>query len=179
MAFFDLPADEDLSPEVRQMLDELRRVAGSQTVPPSWRALARSPKLTEARLKALQNLHYQCQFPWEARNFAVMLIAHAKRCRACFAISRFALDKLGYNEETLDAICANPGVLPLKERDRLFVHYAVKIAMSSADLQPKDFREMAEHGFSREDIQEIIGFVAFWIMNIVISQSAVAALTEE
>lgn len=176
MPFFDLPTDDELTPQVRQMFEEYRRVAGTETVATTWRAFGRSARIIEARFKAWQNLNHQCSFAWDARCIAVMLIAHTRRCRACFAGARFQLDKLGINEETMDAMCAAPETLPLKERDRLFVHYALKIATSSADLQPKDFREMAAHGFSNEEIQELIAFAAYWTMNIVFSQSALAAL---
>ena len=179
MAFFDLPADEELTPETRQMLEESRRLTGTEKVGPSWRAFGRSPKIIQARVKALQNLHVQCRFPWDVRMVAAMLIAHARRCQACFAYSRSQLDKLGFDEATLDGMCANPDALPLKERDRLFVHYALKIATASADLQPKDFREMAGHGFSKEEIQEIIAFAAYWTMTMIFAQSALAALAEE
>ena len=37
MAFFDLPTDEDLSPEVRQVLTEYQRLNGTPAVPPAWR----------------------------------------------------------------------------------------------------------------------------------------------
>ena len=181
MAFFDLPSDHELAPEVQQMLGEYRRLVGTETVSPTWRPYGRSPKIIEARLKAFHNLSRQSpsKFAWDVRNFAVMLIAHAKRCQGCFAGARFQLDKLGFDAATLDRICANPDALPLKERDRLFVHYALKIATGSADLQPKDFQEMAARGFSREDIQEIIGFAAYWTMNMVFTQAAMAALAEE
>jgi hypothetical protein len=59
------------------------------------------------------------------------------------------------------------------------VRYALKIATESADLRPKDFREMAEHGFSKEEVQEIIGFSAYWAMNMVFTQSVNAGLQEE
>ena len=110
---------------------------------------------------------------------AVMLIAHSKRCRTCFAYSRGHLDKLGFDEEMLDRVCADPEALPLKERDRLFVHYALKIATRSADLRPKDFQEMAAHGFSKDEVQEIIGFAAYWTMTMVLIQSALAALADD
>jgi alkylhydroperoxidase family enzyme len=179
MAFFDLPADEELSSEIRQTLEEYRRLQGTEKVAPTWRVYGGSPKIVEARFKAWQNLHFQSRFPWEARNVAVMLIAHAKRCQGCFAGARFQLDKLGFDAATLDGMCANPAALPLKDRDRLFVHYALKIATGSATLTPKDFREMAERGFSKEEIQEIIAFAAYWTMNMVFTQSANAALAEE
>ncbi|MBI2201454.1 MAG: hypothetical protein HYU43_05880 [Armatimonadetes bacterium] len=180
MAFFDLPPDEELSAEVRQMLEEYARLAGQETAPPGWRAFARSPKIIEARLKAAQNMGWHLpQLPWDAECFAIMLIAHAKHCQTCFGASRLELDKLGFDEATLDGICANPQSLPLKERDRLFVQYALKIATDSANLKQKDFREMAEHGFSKKEIREIIGIAAYWTMHIVFTQSARAALTEE
>lgn len=179
MPFFDIPADEELSPEVRQLLDEYGHLTGRGQAPPTWRAFGRSPKIIEARVKAYENLSYISKFPWDARNLAVMLIAHTKRCRGCFAFSRIDLEKLGFDEATLDGICANPEALPLRERDRLFVHYALKIATGSADLQSRDFREMAEHGFSKEEIQEIIAFAAYWTMNMVFTQSANAALADE
>lgn len=179
MAFFDIPADEELSPEVRQRLEEYRRLLGLESLPRTWKAFGRCPKIIEARFTAFQNLHYQSRFPWEARMVAVMLIAHARRCQGCFAGARFQLDKLGFDEATLDGMCENPDILPLKERDRRFVQYALRIASGSADLRPKDFRDMVEHGFSREEIQEIIGFVAYWTMNIIFTQSVNAGLTEE
>ncbi len=178
MAFFDLPPDEELTPEVGQTLAEYQRLTGTPKVSDTWKAYGRLPKIIEARFKAFQNLNYVGKFSWEARMVAVMLISHARRCQGCFTGARFQLDKLGFDEATLDGMCANPHALPLKERDRRFVQYALKIAMGSADLKPEDFREMAENGFSKEDIQEIIGFVAYWTMNIIFTQSANAALAE-
>ncbi len=179
MAFFDLPAEETLSPDVRRMMGDMRRALGADTVPPSWQVYGRSPKLLEARLTAYRNLNLQCGFSWEARMVAVMLIAHAKRCRTCFGLSRAQLMRLGFDESALDAMCANPDTLALTPRDRRFVEYALRIATGSADLQPKDFREMAAHGFSRDEVQEIIGFVAYWVMNMIFSQAALAALADD
>ncbi|MBI4242343.1 MAG: hypothetical protein HY613_11570 [Candidatus Rokubacteria bacterium] len=180
MAFFDLPSDEELSPEVRQMLQDYARLTGKEAPPPTWRAFARSPKIVEARLKAAQNIGFHLPgFSWDAEMFALMLIAHAKRCQTCFGASRLELDKLGFDETTLDGICANPGMLPLKGRNRLFVEYALKVATDSVDLKPKDFREMEAKGFSKDEIQQIIAFAAYWTMHIVFTQSMYAALAEE
>ena len=136
-------------------------------------------KIIEARFLAWKNLNQDSSFSFEARSVAVMLIAHAKRCQMCFAGARSALDKLGFDEVTMDAMCAHPDTLPLKDHDRRFVHYVLKIAMDSANLTPKDFREMEQAGFSKDEIQEMIAFAAYWNMNIVFSQAALAGLTEE
>lgn len=179
MAFFDLLPDEQLSPDVRRMFEEYGRLVGRETVSPTWRLYGRVQKIPEARLKAYQNLSDAAPFSWETRNFAVMLIAHAKRCRVCFASSRSSLDKLGFDEARLDAICAHPDALPLKGRDLAFVRAALKIAIGAADLKQKDFDEMAEQGLSKEDILATIGFVGYWTMNMIFSTTGLAGLTDE
>ena len=179
MAFFDLPKDEDLPPESRKMLEEYQRLTGTKTLAANWKLFWRFPKIIEARLLAYKNLNQDTPFSSDARMVAVMLIAHAKRCQLCFAGARFQLDKLGFDEGAMDAMCANPDALPLKERDRRVVHYVLRIAMDSANLAPKDFREMEQAGFSKDEIQEMIAFAAYWNMNIVFSQAALAGLAEE
>lgn len=47
------------------------------------------------------------------------------------------------------------------------------------NLTPKDFREMEQAGFPKDEIQEMIAFAAYWTMNIVFSQAALAGLSEE
>lgn len=47
MAFFAVPRDEDIPPEARQWLDELKRLRGVDTLPRSWvtyRPLRRSSR---------------------------------------------------------------------------------------------------------------------------------------
>jgi alkylhydroperoxidase family enzyme len=179
MAFSELPKDEDLPPESRKMLDEYQRLSGAKELSVHWRIFGRFPKFIEARLLAFKNLHRETSFSFDARSVAIMLIAHAKGCQLCFAGARSDLDKLGFDEGTLDAMCANPNALPLKERDRRFVLFALKIATDSANLTPKDFREMERAGFSNDEILEMIAFAAYWTMNIVFSTSGLAGLAEE
>ena len=179
MPFFELPKDEDLPPDSRKMLEEYQRLSGAKELSVHWRLFGRFPKIIETRLVAYKNLHRDSSFSPDARMVALMLIAHAKGCQLCFAGARSDLDKLGFDEGALDAMCANPEALPLKERDRRFVLFALKIATDSASLTAKDFREMEQAGFSRDEILEMIGFAAYWTMNIVFSKSGLAGLTDE
>jgi alkylhydroperoxidase family enzyme len=179
MAFFDVPADDELSPEARQIIDAYRRLQGYEHYPASWTVMSHLPELMEARLKAYEGLIHQSGFPWPAQNLAWMLVAHAKRCKICFAGSRRELDKLGFDEATLDAICAHPEALPLEERDRLFVRYVFKIATEAADLQPQDFRDMEAHGFSKDEILKIIGYAAYINMQITFTQALFAGVFAE
>jgi hypothetical protein len=181
MAFFDIPRDEDVPPAARHWYDELRRLRGVESLPPSWMAYWRSPQILEARVTAEANLFRQrlpSGFSWEARMIAFMLVAHARRCEGCFGSSRRQLTALGFDEPALDGFCANPTTLPLPDRERIFVHYVLRIATNPAELQPKDLQEMDAHGFSREDVQEIVGFAAFALFNTIFTTVANTALRD-
>jgi len=89
------------------------------------------------------------------------------------------LTKLGFDEPALDGFCANPGVLPLPERERLFVKYVLQLATDPPQLQPKDFQEMAAEGLSQENVQELIAFAAFAVFNTIFTTATITALQDE
>ena len=180
MAFFEIPKDEEITPEARQWLDELRRLRGVDTLPRAWTTYARVPRILKARVTAEDSLAKQATaFSWEARMIAFMLVAHARRCDGCFGASRVQLTILGFDEPALDGFCANPAELPLSERERLFVRYVLRIATDPTQLQPKDFREMGAKGLSATDVQEIAGYAAWAVMNTIFTTVAITALSDE
>jgi hypothetical protein len=183
MAFFELPKDEDIPPAARHWLDELKRLRGIPAVPPSRLAYVSTPWMLEAQVTAEANLFNQrsgrSRFSWEARMFAFMLVAHARRCSGCFGGSRRGLVALGFDEATLDGICANPVALPLPDREATFVRYVLRFALGAMDVQPKDFRELGALGFTPDDVREMIGFAAFCMFNTIITTLANTALRDE
>jgi hypothetical protein len=183
MAFFDIPKDEDITPEARHWLDELRRLRGVETLWRGWMAYARSPRILKARVIAEDNLlnqrSGQSAFSWEARNMAFMLVAHARRCDGCFGSSRRQLSALGFDEPVLDGFCANPSALPLPDRERLFVKYVLQLATDPTQLEPKDFLEMETQGLSQENVQEMIGFAAFAVFNTILTTATMTALRDD
>lgn len=179
MPFFDIPKDEELPAESRRLLEEYQRLQGTKERALNWQIFGHLPRVIEARFAAWKKLNQESSFSVDARMVAVMLISHAKKCQMCFTGARFHLDRLGFDEAAMDAMCAHPDTLPLKERDRRFVHYAIRIATDSANLTAEDFREMEHGGFSKDEILEMIAFAAYWNMNIVFSQAALAGLASE
>jgi alkylhydroperoxidase family enzyme len=180
MAFFEVPRDDEIAPEARHWLDELRRLRGVETLPQSWTSYARLPRILKARVTAEDNLSRQATtFSWEARYIAFMLVAHARRCDGCFGASRKLLMTLGFDEPALDGFCANPTELPLAERERLFVRYVLRIATDPTQLRAKDFREMQAQGFTPTDVQEITGYAAYVLMNTIFTTVANTALSDE
>jgi alkylhydroperoxidase family enzyme len=177
VAVFDIPSESELSPEGRHWVAEWSKVFGYDEISPRVRLWGRVPRVLEARVHAARALHMEVRcVSREARYLAAMLMAHARRCQACFLGSRIQLDRLGFDEAALDGICADPAGLPLPARERAFVTFALKVSRSAPDLAPADFQAMTAHGFSPDDVLETIGFVAFWTLNMIFSSAVTAAL---
>jgi hypothetical protein len=142
-----------------------------------------TPWILEAQVTAETHLFNQrsgrSRFSWEARMFAFMLVAHARRCSGCFGASRKGLIGLGFDEAALDGICANPVGLPLAEREQAFVQWVLRFALGAMDVEPKDFREMAAQGLTPDDVREMIGFAAFSMFNTIFTTLANTALRDE
>jgi hypothetical protein len=179
MAFFDVPSDDQIPAESARLLDEYRRATGGAQAPDGHRAYGRLPHIVETRVVAAKNLIERSSLPRDLIFVAGMLISHARRCHGCFRASRLQLGQVGYDEATLDAMCANPEALPLDLRGRRIIHWALRFANSTPDLTPKDFREMADDGFSREEVQEIIALAVFWVQNTMFNTAARVALTDD
>lgn len=178
MAFFDIPADDVIPSESVRLLEEYARLTGRAKAPDLHRAYGRLPHVVETRVTGARNL-LRTSLPRDVAFVAAMLISHARRCEGCFLATRAVLGQLGYDEATLDAMCTNPAALPLDPRGRRIVHWALRFATSTPDLTPKDFRQMADDGFSREEVQEIVFLAAFWVQNTMFNTAARVALTDE
>lgn len=178
MTFFDVPSDDQIPADSARLLDEYRGLTGATQAPDAHRAYGRLPHIVETRVVAARNLLQHSRLPRDVAFIAGMLISHARRCDGCFMGSRRQLGHLGFDDATLDAICADPEKLALDPRSRRIVHWTLRFASSTPDLTPKDFREMAADGFSRDDVQEIIALAVFWVQNTMFNTAARVALTD-
>lgn len=85
MAFFAVPRDEDISPEARQWLDELKRLRGVDTLPRSWVTYASSPQILKARVTAEANpseLQPEAFRELQAQGFSPTDVQEIARCAA-------------------------------------------------------------------------------------------------
>ena len=179
MAFFDLPTPEELTPPTRALLEGYRELRKFNAIPRTWLAFGKFPGIVDARLKAMEAMNEQSPFSWQAKCVAVMLIAHARKCRTCFGGAWRELEKLGFDDDSLTAMCADPESLPLEGRDRQFVRHALRVATDSASLTEKDLCEMQASGFSKDEVLLIIAFAGYWAMNTILNQSVLAGLGDD
>ena len=180
MPFFEPVSEEHLSPELRRLIEIARkRQVNPNLLSPHLLAMARHPRFLKGFVEVREELNPIPSRFGSGAFIAGMLIAHSVGCRACFALCRGTLAKVGFDEATLDSYCAAPANLPLAERERRMVEFTVRLACERGQLKPSDYREMEGAGFSKEDLLEMIGVAAFWNLATTIATAVGAGLSEE
>jgi len=180
MPFFEPIPEEDLPPELRRLMEIARkRQVSPDRLSPHLLVMARRPRFLKGFVEVREELNPIPSRFGSGAFIAGMLIAHSVGCRACFALCRGTLAKVGFDESTLDGYCAAPASLPLAERDRRMVEFTVRLACERGQLKSADYREMEGAGFSKEDLLEMIGIAAFWNLATTIATAVDAGLVEE
>jgi len=180
MPFFEPLREEQLSPELRRLAEIARkRQVNQDHLSPHLLAMARHPRLLKGFVEVREELNPIPSRFGSGAFIAGMLIAHSVGCRACFALCRGTLAKVGFDEATLDGYCAAPANLPLDDRDRRMVEFTVRLAGERGQLKPSDYREMEGAGFSKDDVLEMIGIAAFWNLATTIAAAVDTGLAEE
>ena len=182
MAFFNVPRDEDITPKARQWLDELKRPRGVESLPQTSRVYARNPRILKARV-TVETDGLQTAGALRVLRGGVADRVHARRPRLAVRGRLRCLARLshqpGVGEPALDGFCAHPAVLPLPDRERLFVKYVLRLATKPSERQPKDFLELPAQGLTPADVQEIAGCAAHAVMNATFTTVANTALGED
>lgn len=178
MAFFEMIPEEKMAPEAREWIEIAKKRQRKERVAPGYYVMAKHPPLLKAFVQALEDLiPIPSRFGW-AQHISGMLIAHAKRCHACFDACRYLLLKVGFDEIALDKMCQAPSALPLPDRDRWFVEFTLRVATDPGGVKIEDFREMERRGFSEDEILAMVGVAGCWNFITTISSALEPALPE-
>lgn len=179
MAFLEVLTEDQMVPEAREQVEVVKKRKKSDQLDRVFYVLANHPRLLKTFVQALEGFN-PIPSRFGACNYvAGMLIAHAKRCRSCFDTSRAALSSLGFDELALDQMCEVAEMLPLSERERRIVGFALRAARDPEGLKPDEFRELKRAGFTKEDVLEMIGIAAYWNLATTLGSAVDAGLREE
>ncbi|MBI2153426.1 MAG: hypothetical protein HYV92_05340 [Candidatus Rokubacteria bacterium] len=179
MAFFESVPEEQIPPQVKELMEYARRRGKAGQIGPIFYALAKYPRLIKAVVQASDELIPIPNRFGAAQGVAGMLISHGRKCGPCFDAQRKFLLKLGFDDAALDKMCELPSTLPLPERDRRFVEFTLRVALDPGGLKLEDFREMERAGFAKDELLEMIGVAAFWNFMTTMSSAVGAGSREE
>jgi hypothetical protein len=166
-------------PQAKELIALAKRRQRTEHLHRDYYAMAAHPPLLKTCVQAMEDLIPIPNRFGTVQFVASMLIAHAKGCGPCFNTSRTFLRKIGFDDAALDRMCQMPAVLPLSERERLFVEFTLRVARDAGGLKQADFQEMERAGFSKDEILEMIGVAAFWNFQTTVASALDAGLRDD
>jgi uncharacterized peroxidase-related enzyme len=146
--------------EVARVYEEIRETLGIVFVPNFFKTLANSPTALRATWEAYRNNSWRGTVPTVLKEMMFVAISAARACHYC-EVAHLAFCKLlGCDPDTRRSLVQNlDALLPRRSADA--VKFAVKAALSPAEVAGDDYQRLRDHGISDAEIGEILAMTAF------------------
>jgi uncharacterized peroxidase-related enzyme len=162
MSRYPAPEIKDLPEDIRTKILEVQEKAGF--VPQVFLALARRP----AEWRAFFAYHDALMLKEEGslskgdREMIVTTTSAANQCLYC-VVAHGALLRI-YEKKPLvaDQVAVNYRKADITPRQRAMLDFAMKVCLRSHEIEETDFAPLHAHGFSDEDIWDIVAITAFF-----------------
>lgn len=149
-------AEDRLSPEAEEILDEIERTMGRR--PNLFRTYAHHPPLLRANWEKLKATMMQGALSRKLKEVIALLVSQDNGCEYCIQAHSGALRSLGVDERTLEAI--REGALAeagFEDRELKLVEMMRKANRSPHEVSPAEFDALRSAGYSDAEIVEAYG----------------------
>lgn len=157
-------ADSEITPEARQILDEIEQAMGRQ--PNLFRTYAHHVPLLKANWEKLKATMMEGNLPRQVKETIALLVSQDNGCEYCIAAHSGALKKLGVSDTDLETIREGKlEDLDYEDKHIQLVALMRKVNGTPHDVDADDFEKVRRSGANDTEIVEAYGvmetFVAF------------------
>src|SRR5436305_10701839 len=161
---YPVPKLEDLPEDVRSRMLEVQDKAGF--IPNVFLTLAHRPDEFRAFFAYHDALMLRESGLTKAeREMIVVATSGANDCLYCIVAHGAILRIYAKNPLVADQVAANYRKADITARQRAMLDFALKVALSSAEIVDDDFERLRGHGFNDEDIWDIGAIAAFFALS--------------
>jgi uncharacterized peroxidase-related enzyme len=156
-----VPDEASLPDDLQALFDKMRQKPGF--VPNVYRAYSLRPNQLRGFIALYDSIMMDDSGLTKAeREMIAVAVSAYNHCFYCLT-SHGAVLRIRSGDEVLaDAVAANYRAADLTPRQRAMLDFAVKITAASDTCSPEDLAALREHGFSDEDIMDIVQTAAFF-----------------
>jgi uncharacterized peroxidase-related enzyme len=161
---YPVPTLADLPPDVRQRIEKVQEKAGF--VPNVFITLAHRPDEFRAFFAYHDALLLKESGLTKAeREMIIVATSAANQCHYCVIAHGAILRVYAKNPLLADQIAVNYRKADLEPRQRMMLDFALKVALSSHEIQDADFPPLRAHGYTDEDIWDIGAIAALFALS--------------
>ncbi len=161
---YPVPQLVDLPPDVRERIEKVQEKAGF--VPNVFLTLAHRPDEFRAFFDYHDALLLKDGGLTKAeREMIIVATSAANQCHYCVIAHGAILRVYAKNPLIADQIAVNYRKADLEPHQKVMLDFALKVALSSHEIQDADFPPLRAHGFSDEDIWDIGAIAALFALS--------------
>jgi uncharacterized peroxidase-related enzyme len=156
-----VPDEQTLPEDIQTVFDGMRAKPGF--VPNVYRAYSLRPQQLRGFIALYDSIMNEDSGLTKAeREMIAVAVSAQNHCFYCLTSHGAVLRIRAKNEVLADSIAANYRAADLTPRQRAMLDLAVKITSDSAAVEDSDIADLHAHGFTEEDIMDIIQTAAFF-----------------
>ena len=99
------------------------------------------------------------------REMIVVATSIANQCQYCVVAHGAILRIRAKNPQIADQIAANYRKADITPRQKAMLDFALKVSAEAHKVSDADFSELADHGFTNDDIWDIAAIAAFFALS--------------
>ena len=99
------------------------------------------------------------------REMIVVATSIANQCQYCVVAHGAILRIRAKNPQIADQIAANYRKADITPRQKVMLDFALKVSAEAHSVSDADFSELADHGFTNDDIWDIAAIAAFFALS--------------
>ncbi len=166
MPRYALTEYEDATPDVRAIYDDYHRSTGALRLPNWLKSLGHTGASARGYWEKTKGCLVQGALPLFLKELVVFIVSvrnGTPYCTACHAHAALSLDP-SLTFDDLHAIARDIDGADLPAATRAALRFAAKMADGPADVTDADFRAIADAGFTRAQVNEILGAIDVAVM---------------
>lgn len=161
---YPVPKFEDLPDDIRARMLEVQEKAGF--IPNVFLTLAHRA----AEFRAFFDYHdavmlRESTLTKAEKEMIVVATSGANDCLYCIIAHGAILRVYAKDARLADQVAVNYRKADISDRQKAMLKFALKVALSSAEIEEVDYQELHRHGFSDEDIWDIGAIAAFFALS--------------
>jgi len=156
MSRFRIIEEDKATEEVKDIYKTIRRELGFGFVPNLFKSMAISPTVLRGNWEKVKFTFLSGIVPRTVKEMICVAVSAANRNNYCLKTHLHGLSMMGVDQKILQGLQGNLDELPLPERTKIIIKFALKVTLEPTAVTDKDFSELRDEGLTEEDILEIV-----------------------
>ncbi len=156
MSRFRIIEEDKATEEVKDIYKTIRRELGFGFVPNLFKSMAISPTVLRGNWEKVKFTFLSGIVPRTIKEMICVAVSAANRNNYCLKTHLHGLSMMGVDQKILQGLQGNLDELPLPERTKIIIKFALKVTLEPTAVTDKDFSELRDEGLTEEEILEIV-----------------------